>query len=292
MKTTYRNIAATALAGALLCGTAACSAESAKPAADGKSDDGKTAAKTVEMSPVAAVEKATANNKDLTSLTYSMSGKIPGEGPVEADAALGLKPLGMQMTMRMEVDGKQEEVEIRLTEGGLYLNGGKEAAAEMDGKSWMKFPMDPSGEGSAAAGLPSQFDQNPAEESASLTAADDLKKVGEETVDGVATTHYTGTLTLADLRESLKDEKDAKAKERREKGLKDYEDMGVDKLTMDMWIDKGDLTKQVRIQGAAKKGPLDLTIKFLAYNKPVTVKAPPASETVDLAEMMEGAQAG
>ncbi|MEV7680739.1 DUF6612 family protein [Streptomyces sp. NPDC088341] len=292
MKITYRNIAATALAGALLCGTAACSAESAEPAADRKSDDGKAAAKTVEMSPVAAVEKATANNKGLTSLTYSMSGEIPGEGQIEADAALGLKPLVVQMKMRMKVDGKQEEVEVRLSEGGLYLNGGKEAAAEMDGKSWMKFPIDPSGKGSSAAGLPSQFDQNPAEESASLTAAEDLKKVGEETVDGVATTHYTGTLTLAELRESLKDETDAKAKKRREEGLKEYEDMGVDKLTMDMWIDKSDLTKQFRIKGAAKKGPLDLTIKFLAYNKPVTVKAPPASETVDLSEMMEGAQAG
>ncbi|MFE2600895.1 DUF6612 family protein [Streptomyces sp. NPDC059396] len=287
MKTMYRNAAAAALAGALVCGTAACSAESGKPAAGRGSDAAKASATPVELSPVAAVKKATANNEKLTSLTYSMTGKVPGAGTIEAEAAMGMKPLGMRMTMRMEVEGKPQEVEIRLVDGGLYLNGGKEAAAEMDGKSWMKLPTDQTGEG--ASGLPSTFDQNPADESASLTAADDLTRVGEETVGSVATTHYTGTVGLDDMRAALAGE-DAETKKRREKSLKDYETLGIDKLTMDIWIDKDDRAKQFRLRGAAKQGPLDMLIKFLDYNKPVEIKAPPASETVDLAEMMKGAQ--
>ncbi|MFD7897924.1 DUF6612 family protein [Streptomyces sp. NPDC059743] len=292
MKTTYRNIAATALAGALLCGTAACSAESGKPAAESKTDGGEAPAKTVEMSPVAAVQKAAANNEKFTSISYTMKGSVPGEGTIEGEASMSMKPIAVQMKMRGEVEGEQQEFEIRITSDGMYMNGGKEAAAEMDGKSWIKFPMEALSKGgeNPLGGLSSQVDKNPAAESGTLTAAKDLKKVGEETVDGVSTTHYTGTLTLEQMTAALGN--DAKAKEKSEKTLKTYKDMGVDKLTMDMWIDGEDHTKQFRTRGESKKGPLDMTITFVDFNKPVTIKAPPASETVDLAEMMAGAQAG
>ncbi|MFF3751238.1 DUF1396 domain-containing protein [Streptomyces sp. NPDC002018] len=285
----HRTIAAAALAGALLCGTAACSSgtEGAKPAAEGKASG-----TPVEMSPVAAVKKAAANNEKFTSVTYTMKGSVPGEGVVEGDASMSLKPIAVQMKMRGELEGKQQEVELRLTSDGMYLNGGKEAAAEMDGKSWLKFPMEALGAGgeSPLGALTGQVDKNPAAESGTLTAAKDLKKVGEETVGGVRTTRYTGTLTLEQMGAALG--KGAGAEEKREKTLKTYRDMGIDRLTMDMWIDGEDRTKQFRTRGESKKGPLDMTITFVDFNKPVVVKAPPASETVDLAEMMAGAQAG
>ncbi|MDX3851219.1 DUF6612 family protein [Streptomyces sp. AK02-01A] len=291
MKTMYRNFAGAALTGALLCGSVACSADSGKPASDSKpAADSKAAEKPVAVTPAAAVKRAVDNGQKLTSLSYSMSGKVPGEGPVEGSASMSLKPLGIQMKMNAELDGKLEKLEIRIIDDGMYINGGKEAAAELGGKTWLKFPMDTLGKGSPLDQLPSQVSENPADESASLTEAKDLKKVGEETVDGVSTTHYTGTVTLAAMRESAKGE-DAEAEKRREKTIKSYEDMGLDKLTMDIWVDKDDRTKQFRTQGTSKKGPLDLMIKFYDYNKPVAVKAPPAAETEDLAELMQGAGA-
>ncbi|MGY4276602.1 hypothetical protein ACVILE_002782 [Streptomyces sp. M18.1] len=59
---------------------------------------------------------------------------------------------------------------------------------------------------------------------------------------------------------------------------------------MDMWVDGDDRTKQFRMRGDAKKGPLDMTITFLGVNEPVKVTAPPAKDTMDLAEMMESQQ--
>ncbi|MFI5758355.1 DUF6612 family protein [Streptomyces sp. NPDC051569] len=287
MNVMYRKIAGAALGVALLCGTAACSSETAKPAADAKAA-GKPAAKPVEVSPVAAVKRAADKNDNLTSISYTMSGTVPGEeGVVEAEAALSLKPLAMQMKMRAVMEGKKQEVEIRLTGEGMYLNAGEEAAKEMDGKSWMKFPMEALGEGqSPLGGLSGQANKNPAAESSALSVAEDLKKVGEETIDGVKTTHYSGTLTIADLAKGMPGT-DAESKKLREQTLKSYKDMGVDKLVMEMWIDEQDHTKQFRTKAASKKGPLDLTIKFLDYNKPVTVTAPPAAETTDLGAMME-----
>ncbi|MFJ5729848.1 LolA-like protein [Streptomyces paradoxus] len=242
-----------------------------------------------EMTPAAAVAKAAKNTEDITSLQYRMKGTVPESGRVEGEASMRLKPtIAMSMKMQAPDQAAGETVEIRLVDKAMYLGGGAEMAKQMDGKRWLKFDLS----GSDAAkdldkmGSTSQAEQNPAAESTFLTGAKDVKKVGSEKVDGVETTHYTGTATLADLRASLKDSK-GETREQREKSIKQYEKLGVDKLTIDMWVDGEDHTKQFRMKGQADKGPMDMTITFLDYNKPVTVKAPPAGEVADLGEMFK-----
>jgi hypothetical protein len=247
-----------------------------------------------KMTPAAAVAKAAKNTEDITSVRYRMKGKVPEQGRVEAEASMRIKP-SVAMTMKMTVpdQGTKGTMEIRLVDKAMYIGGNADMAKEMDGKTWIKFDMSALGDKNLGATTPGAgaADQNPAAESTFLTGAKNVKKVGTETVDGVKTTHYSGTVTLADLKASFKDEAKA-VREQREKSLQQYEKLGVDKLTMDMWVDGQDHTKQFRMQGAADKGPLDMTITFLDYNKPVTVAAPPAKDTADLAEMMKGLQNG
>lgn len=242
-----------------------------------------------EMTPAAAVAKAAKNTEDITSLQYRMKGSVPESGRVEGEASMRLKPtIAMSMKMKAPDQGAGETVEIRLVDKAMYLGGGAEMAKEMDGKRWLKFDLS----GSDAAkdldqmGSTSQAEQNPAAESTFLTGAKDVKEVGSEKVEGVETTHYKGTVTLADLRASLKDEK-AQTRKQREKSIKQYEKLGIDKFTMDMWVDGEDRTKQFRMKGQADKGPMDMTITFLDYNEPVTVTAPPAKDVADLGEMFK-----
>ncbi|MFD8421514.1 DUF1396 domain-containing protein [Streptomyces sp. NPDC059466] len=244
-----------------------------------------------KMTPAAAVAKAAKNTEAITSLTYRMTGKVPETGRVEAEAAMSMKPMAMSMKMNALDQGADGKMEIRVVDEAMYLGGGEAAAKELDGKSWMKFDLSGAAKGAGAGKVPSQAGQDPSQESTFLTGSKDVKKVGAEKVDGVRTTHYAGTVTLDDLRAGLKDE-DKATREKREKSLKQYEDLGADKLTMDLWVGPDDHTKQVRVRAAADKGPFDVTVTFLDYNKPVTVKAPPAKDTVDLAEMMKDAQAG
>lgn len=242
------------------------------------------------MTPAAAVAKAAKNADDITSLQYRMTGEVPEQGRVKAEAAMRMKPdVAMSMKMTALDEGADGSFEIRLVDKAMYIGGNAEMAKEMDGKSWMKFDMSALGENSVGGGgTPGagQAEQNPAAESTFLTGAKDVKKIGTEKVDGVETTHYQGTVTLDTLRDSFKDE-DKDTREKREKSIEQYEEMGVDELTMDMWVDGEDHTKQFRMKGDADKGRLDLTVTFLDYNKPVTVKAPPAKDTFDLAEMMK-----
>lgn len=281
VRTGHKRVAGAALAALLLAGGAVGCGSEKSGKADKAGDD---------MTPAAAVKKAAEKSDELTSFTFRMQGKVPGDGRVRAEAAMSTEPLAMSMNMSAPDQGP-EKMELRLVDNALYVGAGKEAAKEMDGKSWIKFPASKEKGAGKPNGLSmsAQANNNPADQSTLLTGSKDLKKVGSEKVEGVETTRYTGTVTLDRMRELLKDE-DAATKKRREKSLEEYEDMGVEKLTMDMWIDGEDHTRQFRARGKGEKGPLDMTITFLDYNKPVNVTAPPKSQVMDLAAEMKGAK--
>ncbi|MEU0928929.1 DUF1396 domain-containing protein [Streptomyces malaysiensis] len=286
------RVAGAVLAAVLLCGGAVGCGSSG---ADGKpaGQAGEKSSEQVRTAPAAAVRAAAKKGEKLTSFRYRMSGRTPEDGRIEGEAAMSTEPVAVRMTMRAVGQGTDAAVEIRLLDGVMYLDGGKEAAAELKGKSWLKLDLSAlGGKATGALGggsLSRQAEKNPADDSAFLSGADDVKRVGEETIDGVRTTHYRGTITLDQMRASLKDE-DAAGRERREKSLKAYEEMGVDRLSMDMWIDGDGHTKRFRMRGDGDKGPLDMTITFSGLNEPVTVKAPPANQTMDLSEMARGVE--
>ncbi len=239
------------------------------------------------MTPVAAVARAAKKTEDITSLSYRMTGRTPEDGRVEAEARMRREPdLAMSMKMTVLDQGADGTVEIRLVDKVMYIGGGLAAAMKIDGKSWIKFDLSALDDEALGGGAPGAgaADRDPAQEATFLTGAEDVKKVGEEKVDGVGTTRYQGTFTLDEFRASLKDESKA-TRGKREKSLEQYEAMGVDALTMDVWVDGEDHTKQFRMRGDADKGRLDMTITFLDHDKPVTVEAPPAEDVTDLAGM-------
>ncbi|MFH8366264.1 LppX_LprAFG lipoprotein [Streptomyces sp. NPDC018031] len=288
-----RTGAGAVLAAALLCGGALAGCGSSDSGGDRQRRAAEQPAEQPAMSPVAAVREATKKSGKLTSFRYRMTGRTPADGRVEVDAAMSLKPFAMSMKMRALDEGADAAVEIRVVGDAFYLDGGKEAAAEADSKRWIKF--DKSLMGADAPGMGGNLvtdrpEKNPAGETDLLAESEDVKRVGDETVDGVRTTRYSGTITIAQLRESLADES-PKIREKREKKLAEFEAMGVDKLTMDMWIDpEQGHTKRFRMRGEGDQGPLDVTITFLDVNKPVTVAVPPAAETMDMAQLAEDAE--
>ncbi|WP_258562993.1 DUF1396 domain-containing protein [Streptomyces phytophilus] len=294
MRSTFiRGGAALGAAALALTAFTACGDDGGDGKATGKK--GGNAGQPVDVTPAAAVRKATEKAEDFTSLEYRMAGEVPGEGTMEGTGAISMDPPAMQMKMTMDgaTAAESGEVEIRLVDDAMFMNAGPEAAAEMDGKTWLRIGMSEDGAGGGENPLLElkQADDNPAEEAQMMNAAEDLERVGEEKIEGVQTTRYTGTVTLDDLRADLKG-KDAKTKKDRQKQIDEMAEQGFDEFTMDMWIDGEDHTKQFRMQAETKEGPLDTTMTFLSYNEPVTVEAPPASETADMDAMMKEADEG
>ncbi|MFC9532588.1 DUF1396 domain-containing protein [Streptomyces sp. NPDC056975] len=241
----------------------------------------------------AAVREATENGERLTPFGCRMTGEVPGSGRIEGEAAISVKPMAMRMRMTSPDQGSDGTLEMRVTGGALYMGGGKGAAKETDGRSWLKFDISgPASQEAAATNPPAgQADQNPAEQVTFLNGSKDHERVGEETVEGEKTAHHKGTVTLDQIRESYQDE-DAATRKRRDKNLSMYEGLGFDKLAVDLWIDQDDRTRRFRTRGAADKGRFDLTMTFFDYDKPVTVRGPAAKDVVDPAQMMKGATSG
>jgi hypothetical protein len=245
------------------------------------------------MVPAAAVAAAAKNADAITSMHYRMTGSFPGAGQIKAEAELGLKPLVMSMKMTSGAQAAQGPVEVRLVGKTMYVGGNAALSKETGGKNWLKLDMSALG----ANGLNTsqlgadQANQNPAAASTFLNGSKDIKKVGTETVDGVQTTHYKGTVTLDEIR-AMAEKEGRTPRDTINKGIEQYSKLGVDSLNIDMWIDGENHTKQFRMRADAKQGPLDMTIVFLDINQPVKVTAPPAGDTADLSQMMKGLQQG
>ncbi|MGW6687312.1 LppX_LprAFG lipoprotein [Streptomyces sp. NPDC054961] len=237
----------------------------------------------VEVVPAAYLEKVKAKSQEITSLRYSMTGTAKGE-QFSGDVSMRLKP-SVAMAMKMSTSGEGgRAAEIRVLDEAMFIG--------TEGK-WIKFDMkslDPATAEklNSAGGSANKAGENPGDRAGELLKAKDLKLVGDETVDGVKTKHLSGTVTLDEMRAALASA-DPEAKKRQEESVKGLEAQGVKSLTVDMWIDESDHTKQVRTRGDAASGPVDTTITFHEYNQPVEVAAPPAGQVVDLAEMMKGA---
>ncbi|MEH0546224.1 hypothetical protein QA802_25060 [Streptomyces sp. B21-105] len=238
----------------------------------GSGDDASAAAEAVTR----AAEKA----EQPVSLRYRTNGRTPEEGRIRGEAAIGTKPQVMSLKSTVLSGPEKGTGEFRFVGGVLYIGTDE---ADEDGKHWIRF-----GKRGANGGMSDKMRDNPVHETGFLAGADDLKKAGSETVGGVRTDHYTGTATVDEIRASYEG-KPTKIRQRTEKSLAQYEKLGVDELTMDLWVDAEDRTRQLRMQGFGRRGPLDLTITFSDYGKPVTVHAPPASDTVDLAEQLRKA---
>ncbi len=243
-----------------------------------------------DSAAAAAVARVARKAEEPVSLRYRMTGRTPEEGRITGEAAIGVRPPAMSLKSTVLSGADRGTGEFRVVGGVLYVGSDQPGQG---GKHWIKFgapghSATPSGIKADTGTMVDRVRDNPSHESGFLAAADDLKKAGAETVGGVSTTHYTGTATLDAIRAAYKDD-ETNVRQRTEKSLAQYEKLGVDELTMDLWADAQDRTRQLRMQGFGRHGQLDLTLTFTDFGKPVTVKAPPASDTVDMAEELKKA---
>ncbi|GAA3443993.1 LppX_LprAFG lipoprotein [Planomonospora venezuelensis] len=112
-----------------------------------------------------------------------------------------------------------------------------------------------------------------------LTASDDVKAVGTETVGGVDTTHYSGTFPVAEAVQAL----DPAERERVEKQFASAKD-----VKFDLWADGQSLPRKVTLSGSEQGTTFSMAVHFQDFNEPVSIVAPPADQVGDLPERQGG----
>ena len=131
----------------------------------------------------------------------------------------------------------------------------------------------------------------------------DVREAGQETIDGVATTRYAGTIDIEEVLRRFPEVlgKDLEPKQRRalegalEQALEQFETLGVDgRIPFEIWIDAEGYPRREVISmdfsgllpNSTEEASMEMQVDFSAFGEPVDIEQPAKRDVTDLTEMM------
>jgi hypothetical protein len=225
-------------------------------------------------SPQQAVAAAARQAAQISSVTAVLSEQIGGSSGESISGAVTeqIRP-SLLMSMRLSIgsgSGVGENIGGIINTKAMYLHSS--AFSQQAGKPWLEIPF--SVLGGASSTLAQLFKSlskiNPAQQTAVLAGARNVRDAGTAVIGGVQTTHYTGTISPANglaalppaLRKTLAPE------------LKSISGQ----IAFSLWIDGQHQIRKVTESETVSGEPIVTTIVFSAINQPVHVSLPPTSQ--------------
>ena len=238
----------------------------------------------VQLSAAQGLEKASQKTGQVDTYKADFTMNIGTQQGAMNMHALGQFRLKPSLAFTMNVDkmsmGGQSmpigAIQVVYLDKVVYMKSAQLSQAT-NGKPWIKMDIGREAQQSGfnLDALMNQSQQiNPAEQTKMLTASKDVKEVGEETINGIKTTHYTGSMTVAEAMAKL----DAKTRQQLEKV---YQQVGANKIFFDLWADDEQLPRKLTTKISIPQGNTSNTIIYQDYGKPVNVSAPPADQVGD-----------
>jgi hypothetical protein len=269
-----RFAAVTAVGATLVLSLTGCLGESGDSSAGGG----------VQLTAAQVLEKASQKTSQVDSYKADITmnvGTPQGAMNMHSMAQVRIKPsMAFNMTVDKMTMGGQSlplgAMQLLYLDKVIYLKSAQLSQAT-GGKTWLKIDLTDQAR-QAGFDLDTLLNQsqqaNPAEQTKMLTASKDVREVGEETINGVKTTHYTGSMTVEEALAKLD------AKTRAELG-KAYREMGGTKINFDLWADDQQLPRKLTTKVPTAEGTMTMTMVYLDYGKPVNVNPPPAEQVGD-----------
>jgi len=259
----------------------------------------KSAASAQSAPPMASVADAmalvTKQSSAYTSMKMTMTEVVPKMGTISSTGSLSTRPLAMDLTVsdpQFTQSLGTGSVRMLLSGDVMYMDMGAKGAQELGGKQWMK--LDLSSLGASGQAMSQMMNQSSAQSPAStvqlLTSSGDIRRVGQETVDGVPTTHYTG---VVDIKKLLTQETKGSSVGSTELKtlLSEQSGLGLTTENVDLWVNAQNLPVRVHETAQTSTGPLDVTVDYSDFSTaPLTPALPPASDTVDYSQLLKQEQ--
>ncbi|MER6114480.1 hypothetical protein [Streptomyces sp. NPDC001743] len=193
---------------------------------------------------------------------------------------------GGAMADTLKKAGGSSTMEARYFKDGYAADMGAALARQTGGKHWISYSYDVLAElgGASGAVMKDQMQNtSPSQGVNALLASGEVKEVGKEEVRGVAATHYSGTVDVAELTART-----SKLDAGRLAALKkQLTDAGITTETIDIWVDGNDLLVKKTERGQMKTGELNSTVFYSDYGTKVAVERPPAGETIGFKELLQ-----
>ncbi|RLV68855.1 31.2 kDa protein in rplA-rplJ intergenic region [Streptomyces sp. CBMAI 2042] len=205
--------------------------------------------------------------------------------------SLTLTYTGGTMAEALKQGGGDGSVRARYLQDAYYADMGEAFAATIGGRRWVRYAHQDLAELGGPAGdvLEEQVQNSTPEQGLkALLAAGDVRKAGQEDVRGVPATRYSGTVEVAELtgRNSALDAGQLAALKERLSAA------GVTTQTVDIWVGEDDLPLKKTERGETAAGTFSSTVFYSDYGTEVSVRKPPAGDTVDFKEILRQRAAG
>ncbi|SER54825.1 hypothetical protein SAMN04487983_101838 [Streptomyces sp. yr375] len=301
-RATVRRAGLSIVAMTLLAGVTACSSggSGASGGSSGSGGSGKGGSGGPLLSPIAALRSAEKSTDGADSAKVESTTTMGSVMSMTADGALGWGD-GLTGTLTITYTGGTmadtmrqmgtTSMEARYLPDAYYAKMGDTFATQAGGRHWIKYAYDAleSLGGGSGAYLKDQMQNTTPNQSVKLLlASGDVREVGREKVRGQQTTHYSGTLDVADLaaqnssltRSQLDDLK------------KTLDQAGVTTETIDIWVNDRDLLVKKTEKGETTTGAYAQTAYYSDYGTKVSAQVPPASDTADFTELVKQQGAG
>jgi hypothetical protein len=222
------------------------------------------ATSTVRLAPTAYVKKAAARTAGAQSEHTKLVGTLALQGQqvtMTGDGDFDNAQRTGSMTVHAKVAGVDVQIDEVLSGTAIYLRSPLLAAAIPAGKTWLKIDLQKLGE-ARGVDFSALLAQNPTQTFSQLQATGHVTEVGDETVDGVDTTHYRGRLDASKL--------------------KQLPGAGAAVQPYDVWIGKDDgYVHRLRMAYGVGKKSVSVTMTFSDFGKDVIVTVPSQSDTFD-----------
>ncbi|MFD4508260.1 hypothetical protein [Streptomyces sp. NPDC058457] len=281
---------------AVLTGVTACSSAGGSGSSGGAGKEDRAGARAAtRVSPVAALRSAEKSTDSADSarvrstttmgslLSMTTNGSLSWEDGISGTVTITYTGGSTAELMRRL---GTTSMEARYLPDAYYAKMSDTFAAQTGGKHWIRYGYGDlaSVAGGSGALLKDQMQNTTPNKSVQmLLASGDVKKVGEEKVDGQATTHYAGTVNVADLAgqsSSLTASQLAGLK-------KQLTQAGVSTETVDIWVNAQNLLVKKTEKADTANGTMTQTAHYSDYGVQVSAQKPPAGDTADFKTLLK-----
>ncbi|AVH57089.1 MULTISPECIES: hypothetical protein [Streptomyces] len=297
--TTVRRLTLSIALATALTGGAACSSSGSN--SGGSDKDDKAAHKgTTRVSPIAALRSAEKSTDNADSAKVESTTTMGTMMSMTADGALGWGD-GLTGTMTITYTGGtmadtmrqtgSTSMEARYLPDAYYAKMSDTFAEQSGGKHWIKYAYDDLAKfgGGSGAYLKDQMQNTTPNQSVKLLlASGDVRKVGEETVRGEKTTHYSGTVDVADLATKTSNLSASQLADLK----KQLTAAGVSTEKIDIWVNGDDLLVKKVEKGELSTGTMSSTAYYSDYGVKISATEPPASDTADFKDLLQSRGGG
>ena len=262
-----RRAAAAGLSAAALMALAACSS----------GGGGLASAPSAPLTARQALLAAASHAQKVTSATETLTVRDSGAQTATTTGTIQFqrKPtLQASETLNTTAAGKSTQIKVILTGTAIYLH--EAALTGQLGKPWLKLDLSALN-GTALASISqlahSLQGNDFANQTQLLAVAKNAHVVGTQTIDGVATTEYAGSVRAGQALKALPASfRTAMAPE--------LQVLGNGTINFHVWIDGQHHTRKITDAETVNGETITTTVNITAINQPVQITLPPASQTV------------